>query len=84
MKTSLSRARCRTQTSKYPHRAFFSPKISANTMEAIKYLKHTAQRINKASCQRTDQQISWKYSKNISVFKPFPFLLKRYHILFFT
>lgn len=62
----------------------FSPKISANTMEAIKYLKHTAQRINKASCQRTDQQISWKYSKYISVFKPFPFLLKRYHILFFT
>lgn len=73
-KTSLSRACCRTQTSinsKYPHQAFFSPKISANAMEAIKYFKHTA-------------QISWKYSKNISVFKLFPSLLKRYHILFFT
>lgn len=85
MKTSVGRAHCRTQTSKHPHQASFSPEISANTAEAIKYFKHTAWTINKANCQSKDQQINWICSKKYhSAFKLFPFLLKRYRIWFFT
>lgn len=78
----IGRAHCRTQRLKHPHQASFSPKISAYTVEAIKYFKNTAWTINKANRQSTDQQISWKHSKKYhSAFKLLAFLLKRYHIL---
>lgn len=48
MKTSVDREHCRTQPSKHSHQAFFSPKISAYAVEAVKYFKNTAWSINKA------------------------------------
>lgn len=47
MKASVDREHCRTQPSKHSHQAFFSPKISAYAVEAVKYFKNTAWSINK-------------------------------------